>query len=230
MLFGDITSRARAFGVISGMGGVGAAAGPLIGGFITWAVSWRAAFVFQALIVALIVLLGRRMEDPVAPDQTSVFDTVGAILSAVGLVLVVLGIMQADNNAALMALLSRSVSNLGSSLGTAVAGTILVAGLTTPNRSYALAGVGVLLAMAKGSAPGPSLWLLIGLGIGVMLMPSVNIVQSAFAEELQGEISGLAMVALAVIGALGLVAALFLPAAPAVGTAPPSRVRTNPAT
>ena len=35
---------------------------------------------------------------------------------------------------------SRSVSNLGSSLGTAVAGTILVAGLTaTPERSYALA-------------------------------------------------------------------------------------------
>jgi MFS family permease len=36
--------------------------------------------------------------------------------------------------------LSRSVSNLGSSLGTAVAGTILVANITTtPQRSYALA-------------------------------------------------------------------------------------------
>jgi predicted MFS family arabinose efflux permease len=36
--------------------------------------------------------------------------------------------------------LSRSVSNLGSSLGTAVAGTILVAGLTaTPGRAYGLA-------------------------------------------------------------------------------------------
>ena len=52
MLFHDITSRARAFGVISGMGGVGAAAGPLIGGLITTAISWRAAFVFQALVVA----------------------------------------------------------------------------------------------------------------------------------------------------------------------------------
>jgi nitrate/nitrite transporter NarK len=38
--------------------------------------------------------------------------------------------------------LSRSVSNLGSSLGTAIAGTILVAGITaTPERSYALAMV-----------------------------------------------------------------------------------------
>ena len=43
----------------------------------------------------------------------------------------------------------------------------------------------------------PSAWafapglLLIGLGIGAMLTPSVNVVQSSFAEELQGEISGL---------------------------------------
>ena len=56
MLFTDITSRARAFGVITGMGGIGAAAGPLIGGLITTAISWRAAFVFQALIVAVIVV------------------------------------------------------------------------------------------------------------------------------------------------------------------------------
>jgi len=35
--------------------------------------------------------------------------------------------------------LSRSVSNLGSCLGTAIAGTILVSGLTDPTRSYALA-------------------------------------------------------------------------------------------
>ena len=32
LLFTDLTSRARAFGVISAMGGIGAAAGPLIGG------------------------------------------------------------------------------------------------------------------------------------------------------------------------------------------------------
>ena len=46
--FRDLSSRARAFGVISGMGGIGAAAGPLIGGLITSGISWRAAFVFQA--------------------------------------------------------------------------------------------------------------------------------------------------------------------------------------
>ena len=57
-----------------------------------------------------------------------------------------------------------------------------------------IAGVGLLLALVKASshvlAFTPGL-LLIGLGIGVMLTPSVNIVQSSFAEQKQGEISGL---------------------------------------
>jgi MFS family permease len=57
-----------------------------------------------------------------------------------------------------------------------------------------LGGVGVLLAMVIGT---PSAWafapglLLIGLGLGAMLTPSINVVQSSFGEDLQGEISGL---------------------------------------
>ena len=55
-------------------------------------------------------------------------------------------------------------------------------------------GIVVLLAMVKGH---PGAWyfapglFLIGVGLGVMLTPSVNVVQSAFPENLQGEISGL---------------------------------------
>ena len=61
--------------------------------------------------------------------------------------------------------LSRSVSNLGSSLGAAVAGTILVAGITTtPERSYALAMavlaavglVGFLMALLLPRSSSPS--------------------------------------------------------------------------
>ena len=57
-----------------------------------------------------------------------------------------------------------------------------------------LGGIALLLAMVKGS---PSPWafapglLLIGLGVGVMLTPSVNVVQSSFPDAQQGEISGL---------------------------------------
>ena len=56
------------------------------------------------------------------------------------------------------------------------------------------AGIVVFLAMVASS---PSVWaftpglLLMGLGVGVMLTPSINVVQSAFGEDLQGEISGL---------------------------------------
>jgi MFS family permease len=67
--------------------------------------------------------------------------------------------------------------------------TLIMAGFVT-----AVVGIAVLLALVKGT---PSAWafapglLFIGLGLGVMLTPSVNVVQSAFPENMQGEISGL---------------------------------------
>jgi MFS family permease len=105
LAFTDLSSRARAFGVISGMGGIGAAAGPLIGGVITTGISWRAAFLFQALVIVVIILLSRRrVIDPLPADPSRPFDTVGAVLSAVGMFFVVFGILQADTDPALMAL------------------------------------------------------------------------------------------------------------------------------
>ena len=102
--FSDLTSRAWAFGAISGLGGIGAAAGPLIGGLIATAIDWRAAFVFQAVVVATILLLSRRLVDPLPADPTRPFDAVGAILSAVGMFFVVFGILQAGTHNALFAL------------------------------------------------------------------------------------------------------------------------------
>jgi len=273
LLFTDIASRARAFGAISALGGIGAAAGPLVGGLITSAISWRAAFIFQALIIALIVLLSRRVQDPLPADPARPFDTGGAILSAVGLVLIVMGILAADNNGWLMvalivagalilawffrsvrakeragqepllptALFRNHTSNLGlvtqnvqwlllmgvsfvvsaylqvvrgyDAIQTGVIFTAVTAGLLASSLAaerlakrraqrtlilagfiITLVGIGTLLAMVIGS---PSVWafapglLLIGLGLGLMLTPSVNVVQSTFGEELQGEISGL---------------------------------------
>src|SRR6266550_5249935 len=102
MAFTSFESRAWAFGVISGLGGIGAAAGPLIGGIITSGISWRAAFVFQALVVGTIILLSRRVVDPVAPDPGRPFDALGAVLSAVGMFFLVLGILQAGVNNTLL--------------------------------------------------------------------------------------------------------------------------------
>jgi predicted MFS family arabinose efflux permease len=67
--------------------------------------------------------------------------------------------------------------------------TLIVAGFVVT-----ATGIGVLLALVGASsrvvafAPG---LLLIGLGLGLMLTPSVNLVQSSFPEQQQGEISGL---------------------------------------
>ncbi|MFF4849740.1 MFS transporter [Streptomyces sp. NPDC001194] len=273
LIFTDLTSRARAFGVIMALGGIGAAAGPLIGGLITSWLSWRAAFVFQALVIVVIIVLSRNLEDPLPPDPTRSFDTTGAVLSAAGLVLLVMGILAADNNVWLMVgllvlgslvllwffrsvrakeragkepLLSTSLfrdrtSNLGlvtqnvqwlllmgssftiaaylqvvrgyDAVQTGVIFTAATLGLLASSLAaerlakrwsqrtlimtgfvVTVAGIVILIAMAGGS---PNPWaltpglLLIGLGLGVMLTPSVNVVQSSFPEERQGEISGL---------------------------------------
>ncbi len=278
LLFTGVASRARAFGAISAAGGIGAAAGPLIGGLITSAISWRAAFVFQALVIAVIVFLSRHVEDPLPPDPTRPFDTGGAVLSSVGLILVVSGILATDNNIWLMiglvaagslillwfflsmrakeragkeALLSPSLfrnrtSNLGlitqnaqwlmlmgvsftvaaylqvvrgyDAIQTGVIYTAATVGLLISSLGaerfakrraqrtlimagfvLTIAGIAVFLAMVARavSKDSTSAWVfapglfIIGLGVGLMLTPSVNLVQSAFGDELQGEISGL---------------------------------------
>jgi MFS family permease len=271
--FTDLTKRAWAFGVISGLGGIGAAAGPLIGGVITTGISWRAAFVFQAIVVATIIFLSRRLVDPLQPDPTRPFDAVGAILSAVGMFCVVFGILQAGTNNVLFTvflvlgvallvgfffyirareragkepllstgLFRNRVCNLAlltqnmqwlllmgvsfvvsvflqevrgySAIATGVVFTAATVGILVSSfaaarlaKKYsqrtlivagfvvALAGIALFLGLVHASSkvvafvPG---LLLIGLGVGVMLTPSVNIVQSSFPEALQGEISGL---------------------------------------
>lgn len=92
--FPDVKSRARYFGVVSGAGGLGAAAGPLIGGLVTSAISWRASFGLQVLVVVWISFLARRINDPARPGPKPRFDVTGAVLSAAGLFFVVLGLLQ----------------------------------------------------------------------------------------------------------------------------------------
>jgi len=92
--FPDVKSRAKYFGVISGAAGLGAAAGPLIGGVVTSAVSWRASFGLQVLVVAWIILLARNITEPATEAAAHRFDITGTVLSALGLFFVVLGLLQ----------------------------------------------------------------------------------------------------------------------------------------
>src|SRR5215831_11547908 len=47
VVFTDLPARAKSFGIVSAAAGVGAAAGPLIGGLITSTINWRASFIAQ---------------------------------------------------------------------------------------------------------------------------------------------------------------------------------------
>ena len=272
MYWTGLAERVRAFGIVSAAGGIGAATGPLIGGWITATFSWRAAFVFQALVIVVILILAIRLKDPRPAERDRPYDVAGAILSGLGLIVFVLGILAADNNllfsfglmlggAGIIALffwwvrrlerkgrepllstaLFRSrISNvalitqnfqwlllMGTSMlvashlqvvrqydaietgiiFSAATFGILVSSLAAGSlvrrfaqRSliivgFVVTGIGLTLLLLVGAVPGawafaPGL-LAIGLGLGLMLTPSVNVVQSAFPEEQQGEISGL---------------------------------------
>jgi MFS family permease len=294
VFYDDIQARAKAFGAISAAGGIGSAAGPLIGGLITSAATWRLAFGVQALIALLILYLARRIADPGVQGEKPTFDFVGAVLSAVGLFFVVVGILQAATygwftstqdfvigslvlipagsispvwvfvliGALLLVwffrhissmeragkepllatrMFKNRVSNLG--LTTQMVQWLVLLGLSfvvsvylQTVRGYSAIATGLILtpatvgilvsSMAAGRlaqrraqstliragfvvtilgvvallllVPGttdvlpfvPGL-LLVGLGVGVMLTSSVNVVQSSFPEQDQGEISGL---------------------------------------
>jgi MFS family permease len=292
--FPDIKSRARYFGVVSGAGGLGSAAGPLIGGLITSALSWRASFGLQVLVVAVIAWLALGIVEPARVGARPRFDLTGAVLSAIGLFFVVLGLLQSRTygffasrqdfsigstvvipkgsispvwiyiaiGAAFLAwfflhirsaerkgkdvllamrMFKNRVANLG--LGTQLiqwltmqgsffvtsvylqevnhysaikTGLVLTpatigvlaasAGADRFARRYpqrwliifgfvaSAAGMGLLLALVRAHS---AFWtwvpglLLFGIGVGVMLTSSVNVVQSSFPDSDQGEISGL---------------------------------------
>ena len=67
------------------MAGLGSASGPLIGGVITTAVSWRLSFASEVLLVIIIVLLHRRIVDASARGAKPKLDIGGAVLSAIGM-------------------------------------------------------------------------------------------------------------------------------------------------
>ncbi|HTZ91800.1 MAG TPA: MFS transporter [Streptosporangiaceae bacterium] len=113
--FPDIKSRAKYFGVVSGAAGLGAAAGPLIGGLITSGISWRASFGLQVIVVATIVMMGRGIVEPARVGRKPRFDLTGALLSAAGLFFVVLGLLE-----------SRTYGFFASRKAFAVAGTVIL--------------------------------------------------------------------------------------------------------
>ena len=85
--------RPAAYGLVAAAGAVAVAVGPLIGGFCTTYFSWRWVFAGEVVIVLAILLLTRRIAD--APvEKRPQLDYVGAVLSALGLGLLVFGVLR----------------------------------------------------------------------------------------------------------------------------------------
>ena len=78
--------RARAIGAWSGLGGVATALGPLLGGYLVEAVSWRAIFLINLPIgVFVMVMASRHVPETRDPTASGRLDFAGAILAALGL-------------------------------------------------------------------------------------------------------------------------------------------------
>jgi MFS family permease len=87
--------RAVAFATLGGITGAAVAAGPLIGGFVTTVLTWRVVFAAETVTVIAMLPLCRGIAD--APPERGVkFDVAGAALSALGMGLIVLGVLQSS--------------------------------------------------------------------------------------------------------------------------------------
>jgi EmrB/QacA subfamily drug resistance transporter len=71
--------RARAIGAWSGLGGIAVAAGPLVGGYLITAASWRWIFFINVPIAVIVIVLSRRhVPESRAPDAGGRTDYLGA--------------------------------------------------------------------------------------------------------------------------------------------------------
>jgi len=87
--------RALGYGIIGGITGAAAAAGPLIGGWFTTNLSWRVVFGAETAIVLAIIAL-MRLLPKTSGKRDNAFDLRGAVLSASGLGIAVFGVLRSS--------------------------------------------------------------------------------------------------------------------------------------
>lgn len=91
--------RGRAIGAWSGLGGISTAVGPLVGGYLTQAVSWRWIFLLNLPLAAVVAWVAlRHVPETADPDAARQLDFAGATLAIVGLGGATFALIEAPND------------------------------------------------------------------------------------------------------------------------------------
>ena len=91
--FAEGPERTRAIGLYGATAGIGASVGLVLGGVLADLVSWRAGF-FINLPIGVLLMLGARRFIADTPKRSGQLDLSGALLSMLGMVLLVYGLVQ----------------------------------------------------------------------------------------------------------------------------------------
>jgi EmrB/QacA subfamily drug resistance transporter len=96
LLADNYKGRDRAIGytLIGAASGIAVAAGPLIGGYLTTYASWRYVFAAETVIMLGVLLCSRIIKQSAAPKTKQRIDWLSVVSSAIGMGLLVLGILQ----------------------------------------------------------------------------------------------------------------------------------------
>jgi EmrB/QacA subfamily drug resistance transporter len=161
-----VEDRSEAIGAWSGLGGVATAAGPLLGGVLLAAASWRWIFVINVPLGAVVLWVSaRHVPESRDPQATGRIDVAGAVLATVALGGVAYGLIEGP---------SRGWSSPGvvaSLLAGAAAG--LVFGLAERRASSPMLPLGLFTGRQFAVTNGVTFVVYAGLGGVLFLLPSV---------------------------------------------------------
>src|SRR3954453_3903871 len=98
LIAGNFTGASRkvAYAVIGGVSGAGIAVGPILGGWATTELSWRVVFAGEVVLVIFILAMTSKVADAARSGPKPRLDYLGAVMSAVGLGVIVLGTLQSS--------------------------------------------------------------------------------------------------------------------------------------
>lgn len=94
--------RSRAIGIWSGLGGIAAVLGPLLGGWLLAVASWRWVFLVNLPVAAVVLLLARHIPETKDEAASPHLDLPGVLFAALGLGVLTYGLTDSSASASLL--------------------------------------------------------------------------------------------------------------------------------